>query len=351
MEGSKNIIFLTDYKNRFESKFNDTPYRNGMDHDQISKLLLDKGYHALFINAQNIEAIEELDSSTPVITTSIEENESNYKSFLLDITEHLHDLGYKIIPKIEFLKAHENKVFMELLRKRIQVDGISDLKTAVFGNIEDFSHILSENQLNFPFIIKGANGAKSKNVYLVHNMNEALRTAALISQRKSFKSRMKDLLRSKRHNNYTPESQTRHKFLAQEFITDLKNDWKILIFSDKLFVLNRGIKSNSFKASGQGIDYKSGSQSGFPEKKLNTVYSFYKTLNTPYASIDVAIKNDKLYVFEFQCVLFGKSTILMSDDYYKLSDDQWTVKKNNFSQEFLICEAIVDFLNKKSADT
>ena len=345
MKATKNIIFLTDYKNRFESKFNDVPYRSGLDQNLISNLCFEKGYHAVFINARNIETIEKFDTSTPIIISSIEEAESSYRSFLLDIVEHLDRSGYTLIPKVEFLKAHENKVFMELLRKQFKVNGVSDLKTLVFGNVQDFKSSLNDGKIQFPTVLKGASGAKSKNVYLAHNKNEALKIAVLISEKKSFNTRFKDLLRAKRHKNYTRESHTKHKFIVQEFIPELKNDWKILIFHDKLFVLSRGIKSNDFRASGQGKDYKSGRNSDFPEKYLNDLYSFYKALNTPYVSLDVAIKNEQLYIFEYQCILFGKSTITMSDEYFQLKSGEWELTKNEVSQEALLVHSIISYFS------
>jgi len=45
----------------------------------------------------------------------------------------------------------------------------------------------------------------------------------------------------------------RSKFIVQEFIPDLSNDWKVLVFWDKYYVLRRKNRPNDFRASGSGL--------------------------------------------------------------------------------------------------
>lgn len=340
MKDSRKIIFLTDYKNRFESKYNDSPYRSGMDKNIISSICHENEYDAVYIHARNIERIQQYDHSTPIVVTSIEEHDSEYRSFLIDIVQYLKDLGYTIIPGLELLKAHDNKVYMELLRNHFHVKGISKLKSYIFGNVEDLQIAIEHSEFNFPAVLKGAQGARSKNVHLIKDEKDAFRKALLVSGRKKIKNKLKDSLRTIRHRNYRKESISKNKFIIQEFIPELENDWKILIFGNRLFILNRGIKKSDFRASGQGVEYLSGSNSKFPEKYINTVYSFFKQLNSPYASLDVAIKDEKVFILEYQCVLFGKSTITMSQDFYELNQGQWIIQNTNLTQERILMDAI-----------
>ena len=61
------------------------------------------------------------------------------------------------------------------------------------------------------------------------------------------------LFRWLRHKNYVRESWNRGKIVVQEFIPGLKNDYKVLIFGSKYYVLYRRVREGDFRASGQGL--------------------------------------------------------------------------------------------------
>lgn len=343
---SKSFLFITDYRDKFESKFNDSPYRSGMDQNLIKKYINSYGHRVEFINISEIDKITAHDVNCPIILTSVEEPTSEYKSFIIDVAEYLNTSGYHLIPSIDLLKAHENKVYMELYLKHVYKGGIKSLETNVFGNIQDLKRAIQQKEIKYPVVVKGSKGSQGKTTRLAKNNNELLQQAKRISGQTSWLHYIKEWGRTIKHKGYSHEVISKDKFITQEFLPGLNNDWKILIFGERIFVLKRGIEKNGFKASGQGIDYSSGSRSGFPVKFLDTVYNLFQELHTPYASLDIAIKDNKVYLFEYQCVLFGKSTILMSDDFYERKNDQWVLSSDIPNQERLLVESIIYYNNK-----
>lgn len=340
---NKDIILLTDYRQRFESKYLDSPYLSGMDKEVLSKLFLEENYNAHFIPLSDYHKILEFPLDIPIITTSNEEVESDYKSFILDITSYLDRKGYNLIPGVDFIQAHNNKIYMDLLFPNKVNGKLKKLDAVLFGTYADYRNYIEHDSPKYPFVLKDAKGSKGKNIYLVKTKESALKKGRRIALKKSFLSRTKDKVRQRIHKGYKLKSSYQKKFLIQEFIEGLNNDWKILIFYDKMFILHRGVKPNGFKASGQGIDYRSAGDAGFPKSFFDEIYSFYKALNTPYVSLDAAIKDDHLYIFEYQCLFFGKSTVTMSDEYYQLQSGKWKLVKNECSQEELLVHSIINF--------
>ena len=128
---------------------------------------------------------------------------------------------------------------------------------------------------------------------------------------------------------------------------DLKNDWKVLVYGEKYFVLKRNIKENDFRASGSGYNYTAGSESGFRVQMLNFLRKFYTAMDVPNLSIDFAWDGQTGYVFEFQGIYFGTSTQYKSKDYYEYSQGKWKLKENDLDQEQVYVHSVVEYLKKR----
>lgn len=117
------------------------------------------------------------------------------------------------------------------------------------------------------------------------------------------------------------------RYLLQEFVPDLEEDWKVLIFSDKYYVLNRKIRENDFRASGSGkLEYIEP-----PEEVLYFAKDCFKKLDVPFASLDICMdKNKECYLIEYQGVHFGPYTLINSEWYYKY-DKSCFIKKDEKS--------------------
>ena len=87
-----------------------------------------------------------------------------------------------------------------------------------------------------------------------------------------------------KHHPHIFESYHRKKFIIQSFVPDLKDDWKVLVYNEKYYVLNRKIRKNDFRASGSNIfDFEKDPPEGLLEFSKN----LYEEFDVPYASFDI----------------------------------------------------------------
>ena len=93
-----------------------------------------------------------------------------------------------------------------------------------------------------------------------------------------------------------PRSKNRKKFIVQNFISGLDNDWKILIYGKYYYVMFRPNKKNDFRASGSGHDnYIYGDKTPIPKGLLTFAKSVYEYLNVPNISLDVAYNGEEFF--------------------------------------------------------
>ena len=235
----KKIIVICDYKKKFGSKWDSIPYNSGMDILELKKHFLKRNYQAEFTEFSKIQNISNI-KNLPVVYTSSEDIGFKYKDFIEDIIYYLECKGANTIPSYKFLRANNNKVFMELLRKIYGEKWEDKLDSLVFGSSDELD--LAETNIDFPIIIKEPQGAQSRGVYLAKNNNKLKKITKKISRFFSLFYDIKDFLRLIRHKGYLRESLYRKKFIIQKFIPDLNHDWKILIFNDKYFIFSRPTK-------------------------------------------------------------------------------------------------------------
>jgi hypothetical protein len=344
----RKIICLTDYKNGFGSKWNSYPYRSGMDKNYLRTLFQNKGFDIEFISMSQVNFLDPGWLNAIVIYTSSEEKGLHYKNFIEDIVFGLKDAGAKLIPDPVFLRANNNKVFMEILRQTRIPENLQTLSSHRFGTVEELEQALQSKLIKFPCVIKESEGAQSRGVFLAKDERDIKQLAKKISRTASFREMLKEKVRLYKHRGYKPESFFQKKFIIQPFVNGLVNDWKILVYGEKYFVLRREIKKNDFRASGSGLNYTSGTFAKFPEKMLNMVRTFFQELDVPHLSLDFAFDGQKGYFFEFQVVYFGTSTHFKSKDYYEFQDGSWVVKKNDIDQEEVFVHSIVKYLEKNN---
>lgn len=345
---SNKIICLTDYKNNFGSKWNANPYRSGLDKKYLSELFQHHQYEVEFIPMAEIDFKNRHWENSILLYTSSEEYGLHYKSFIEDVIFGLQDAGAVLFPDPAFLRANNNKVFMEALRETRLPDNLKTIHSKIFGTYDELINALENSSILFPCVVKKAAGAMSRGVFLAKNEKELKHVVQKISHTGSWKVSAKEWFRQKKHKCYKSESPNQGKFVIQPFIEGLANDWKILIYGDKYFILKRAIKQNDFRASGSGYRYKSGSQSEFPIKMLDQVRQFYLALDVPHLSVDYGFDGTNGYIFEFQVVHFGTSTQYKSEDYYKYANCRWVIEKNTYDQEQIYVHSIVEYLKRKN---
>ena len=188
----------------------------------------------------------------------------------------------------------------------------------------------------------------SKGVFLAKTKEEVIKNAKKISQTKNLLFDIKDKIRRNRHKGYIPESTNRNKFIVQNFIPDLNNDWKVLVFFDKCFILKRTIKPGDFRASGSGYQYKFDVKAEFPQGIFDFCIDYKNKLNVPNISLDVAFDGKEFFIIEFQALYFGTTTQEKSKYFFQKEKNTWIPKTNNFSIEEIFVYGIKEYYSKKA---
>ncbi len=337
------IYLLTDYLNRFGSKHNSAIYKDGMDKKLLSELFKKQGYQTEFFEISKVDFRNQDWKGKTVLYSSQEDVGYYYKSFIEDIIYGLELAGAVLIPSYKYLKAHSNKVFMEILRDLSPLPEIKNLTAKHYGSYEEA--IQDAENFDYPVVIKSAEGAMSKNVVLAHNKNELKNVIKKLAATRNLKEETREFIRSFKYKGYQKQSKFRKKFIIQNFIPDLSNDWKVLVFGNKYYIFQRHVRKNDFRASGSGqSQYLYGSKSPVPEGIFSLSKKIKDTLDLPMVSLDFALYNNELFLLEFQSLYFGTVGQWRSDCYYQDIDNEFIIKENNFSLEEVYVESIMNYL-------
>jgi len=338
----KKIILLTDYKNNFGSKWNNMPYRSGMDKMLLSKYFKEEGYDPLIVKLSNFNPLD-YSKEDFIIYTSSEDINYIYKDYIEDIVLYAQESGLNVIPDYKYLRANNNKVFMELLKHTTFDKELNNLTTKVYGTYEEV--VLKE--IEYPIVLKEAAGAMSTGVFLAKNEKEFISIAKKISRTAFYKNDLKDALRPFRHKAYIKESLYRKKFITQQFIPNLKSDFKLLIFGERYYIFERPVRKNDFRASGSGNkNYIYGSDVILPEGILDFAKKVYTQATVPQLSIDIAYDGNMFYIIEFQALYFGTVGHAKSDGYYSFTDSNWLFNKEKLDIEKVYVDSIIEFIGR-----
>lgn len=336
---NRTIHALTDYKGNFESKYNAIPYNSGMD-----KKLLEKHFSALDFEVEFIPFSEVINYSNNfwenklVIYTSSEDIGYYYKNFIEDIIYYLELSNAKVIPSFKYLRANNNKVFMELLRHQFNNE-VFKMQSKVFGTYEEAEVV--RNKLNIPLVYKQAAGAMSKGVGLIKRQDDLMQSIKKISRTPNLYKELWEYGRSIKYKRYIRESKYRNKFIVQDFIDGLNGDYKVLIFGEKYYVLKRDTKKNDFRASGSGIRIFT---KEIPQGMLEYAYLCINTLNVPNVSLDIGYNGKSFFLIEFQCLYFGSYTLTYSEFYWQRAEnDKFELKGGKSILEEEYVRSIVKF--------
>lgn len=335
----KKILLLTDYKGFFGSKRDDVPYRSGMDIEFIRDLFNKQGYEVILQNFSEVNFRDPSYRGMPCLYTCTEEPGLKYKSFVEDVVLGLELAGARLIPPFKYLRATNNKVFMEILRDLAQNSLLKNIRSHAFGSYEEF--VKSVIPKDKTYVVKKAAGAKSRGVFLAKNPKKLNKLVQLVSRSSMLLYELKDRLRKIKHKGYQPDSGHLNKFLVQDYISGLDHDWKVLVYSHKYYVLKRKNRAHDFRASGSG-NFEFTEE--VPKEVLEFAETLFKEFNLPVNSFDIAIRDNECFLLEFQAVYFGTTTLVKSPFYYEKKEKDWkiTYKKSKLEEEYV--KSIVVYL-------
>ncbi|MBK7104083.1 MAG: hypothetical protein IPH62_02225 [Ignavibacteriae bacterium] len=287
-----------------------------------------------------------------IIFYTFSQNE-NVRDYIKDLIQHLSYFNNLIIPSYQLLLCHENKGYQELLRKQLNVDS---LKSFYFNDKSQVEF----SDLFFPIVLKHVNGSNGKNVFLVNNKDElvsklskfekiGLFTKIDLLRRKYFRKKKSYKLYPNYNNKvdyyeYKDYVTKRDNFILQEFVPNLKADYRILVIYDKYYITKRHNRDNDFRASGaKKFDFNF----DVDVQLLNYAKSFYDKFDTPFLSIDICESQNQFYTFEFQALHFGLNVFILSEGFYQNQNDEWKFIKSKNTIENEIAYGLTKFIHSK----
>ena len=136
----------------------------------------------------------------------------------------------------------------------------------------------------------------------------------------------------------------------QEFIQNLKSDYKVLIWGERYYIFERPVRNNDFRASGSGNEkYIYGSHVDLPEGIFNFSKQVFNQLNVPQLSLDIAYDGTTFYIIEYQVIYFGTVGHVLSDGFFLLIKGEWKFIPEKLDLEQVYAESI-DFYIKESCN-
>ncbi len=336
----KTIYILVNYKGQFESKQNSIAKRSGFDFLLLRRYFDINGFTVEFIDFDDINFRSDNFKDKYVIYMSSEDPGVLYKDYIEDVILALDLQGAILLPAYKYLRANSNKVFMEILRDMSSNSNIKSLEARHFGVYENL--LKKQSELDDKMVLKPAKGARSKGVELSKNKKDLLNKAKKISRSIFRFDEIWDFKNTFKYKGYTPDSKYRKKFIVQQFIPNLKNDWKVLVYGNKVFPLFRKVRDNDFRASGGGNNIFT---NDLPKGLLDFALDVRQGLNVPNISIDVAYDGVNFYLIEFQVLYFGTYTIEYSQSHFEYNN-KWNKIDGSVILEEVYANSICKYISE-----
>lgn len=279
-----------------------------------------------------------------------------YKDYIEDILFMLKRQGNILLPELEYFKTHHNKMFMELTRDNFVNEAFKTIQTMYFSSDAELKKYMSENNIQYPVVVKAAAGSGSSGVGLAKNAKELMSLGKKYSRRIYFDhyanlyrtqlmQKIKNVYRKVKGANEVNYRNKKGKFIVQTFIKNLSGDYKVLVFGKKFYVLERKNRDKDFRASGSGMFT-------FPDlskdliKILDFAEALKREINQPLLSLDIASDGEKCHLIEFQCLSFGPYTLQMSESYFVKEEETWKKVEGKSILEKEIARAVNEFVMK-----
>ncbi len=276
---------------------------------------------------------------------------SNTREYIKSLILHLQKSN-KVIPNFDMLFIHENKGYQELLKKSL---GVPSLKSYYINDINSIDKL----NIDFPIVFKTPDGSNGNGVFLCHCKNDIFKIYRKLNKlplKIKFDLLRRKYLRTKKTFDFYPEynnlsdyiqfkqySENFAPFILQEFVANLKCDYRVLILFDKYFVIKRLTKDNDFRASGSK---KFIIEEEINPEILNFAELIYNKFDSPYLSIDVVDSGSGCHLIEYQALHFGVSALVRNNNYYQKTDNNWKRydAKTKIEEEMAI--SLSKYLNK-----
>lgn len=360
------ILIITDNKGKLFNKYIGSASehkRSGVDVKLIIKTFEQWGYCVI------VKRISDVDFSLNykgvyVLYTSSEARGGIYKEYIENVLLYMKKDGAHLIPSIYFFRAHHNKSFQEMMRKRFSNEVLRYPNSIV---IDEYDSIYSYiKAVKYPVILKMSRGSGSEGVVKVDDEKQLLAYAQKMMKahyrdyhdpRRFQASNIKVVWRLKEGlkrifglpaTSLQRDTVFCNTLIIQEFIENLSGDYKILFFGNHYYALYRENRKNDFRASGSG-------RFVFPTavEEIADILDFAEKvaleIGMPCISMDIARSNNGCVLIEYQCVYFGNYTMQYSEWYYMRDKDEWKQCKAVYGLEEEYCRAIHQYIENGDA--
>jgi glutathione synthase/RimK-type ligase-like ATP-grasp enzyme len=351
----KKLIILVDNKSGFQISKPDFKYFRSMDVEKIKGLFTARNFDVGIRKFHELDLTEDFRGNYILYQTS-ESAGSFYKRYIEDLIFHLEYKGAVALPRYEYLRAHHNKIFMELMRFRFTDDSLKTVKSRCFGSWEDAQYYQPE----FPVVIKQSSSSGGAGVFLARNRseyNKYLKRAGKVITSQSVAGLFIDFFKIlfKKITKYLYPSRSKYAkydttsiskpLIVQTFINGLKGDYKVLVFGRKFYSMYRKNRDNDFRASGSGRFYD------VPEEESEGLLAFAKKvtweIDFPILGLDIGFDGQRYHLLEFQMIHHGTSALQRSNFWHEYQQDKWVRIDGTSDLEEEFSEAINNFINDK----
>ncbi len=327
----KKLLILTDEASDFLVSKADFRNFTSMDVARISKWFRERDYDVKVCKFNELDLNFNYWNHFVLYQTS-EAPGAFYKRYIEDLMFFLEKQGAVVMPCHEYLRAHHDKVFMELMRLQFTDDALKTIKSDCYGSWVD---ALSYNG-GFPVVIKQASSSAGAGVYLAHNTREYGRyvkragrilIAAGLSDMFTtfFKNLIKKLIKQiypsrKGYVQYNT-SPVSSALVVQNFISGLSGDYKVLYFGGRFYCMYRKNRKNDFRASGSGQFFE------VPAQEMTGLLDFARKLTLeidfPIIGMDIGFDGKSYHLIEFQMIHIGTSALQRSKFWHEYHDGRW----------------------------
>jgi hypothetical protein len=332
------LVIVQDYRGSFYSSTSNKRPCCSMDISALREAFKDAGVATRLIGYHEVLFDEDW-HGVKVLYQSAEDPGLQYRSYIEDVILGLSLAGARVIPRFELLRAHHNKVFLEILRKGCKGKFANTLGSQVFGTYEDFA----KAPISYPCVLKTAYGAGSTGVRLARSEAQGKRIARSMSLSRQAVRGAMELFRRFSRRGYVRYSLNRKKFIVQEFVPNLQCDYKVMVFYDRIFILRRGVRPGDFRASGGGLFSW---PSNPPSELLDMARELRREFNVPAISCDIAEGLDSWHLLEAQFVTYGPLTVEQSQWHWRWTGADWEKVEGTARYESVFAEAVVQYLDQ-----
>jgi glutathione synthase/RimK-type ligase-like ATP-grasp enzyme len=328
----KRLIILTDENQQFLISKANYRYFTSMDITKIKKYFIQREYEVIILKFSELDLSKEYKDVYFMYQTS-EAPGGFYKRYIEDLIYFLESQGAVTLPGYRLLKAHHNKVFMELMRAGFSDPALKTIKSACFGSWTDARNYNS----GFPVVIKQASNSGGAGVFLARNKKEygrkvkkaggviiANNLPALFTDyvKRSVKKIILKIYPEKSKETITYDVQPAStSIIVQNFIPGLSGDYKVLFFGGKYFMMYRQNRENDFRASGSGQFFPVPDQDH--EGILNFARRLTEEIDYPVIGMDIGFDGSSYHMIEFQVIHIGTSALHRSKYWHEFHDGKW----------------------------